>query len=182
MPNYVVSLAVLGNCLPMEQVQAIAAILRPWFDSCNEQGSVRRFTQVLIDVNATAANSTHSNLVIYFVNSSDESVIVTTPNFRGDPDGLGGLTLHPAHPTGEAPCEVYVSEHHGDLREMAITVFHEAMHNQLYLGNSLHTHGGAAGSPGTGPTRENFTEMHNSLLTRRRQWLGGWAAYERIRL
>ena len=186
MPSYTVSLAVLGECLRSEQLRALAAILQPWFDSCNVQRGVSRYAHVLLDLNPTEGTSANSSLLIYFMTSREESVIVHSTNFRGIPEGKG-YTLHPAVSTGNAASEVYVSAHPRedgslDLQDMAITVFHEAMHNQLYMAENLHSRGGAAASPGTHPTLENFRLMHASLATRRPQWRDGWTWYERIRI
>jgi hypothetical protein len=181
MPNYTIALAVLGSCLDAGQQGHLTGLIRPWFDAINTSHDPPIFGNMNLDWGQNATSAAHSNLLVYFVPSSTESVIVGSPHFRGGVrTDLAGFTLHPPHASGQAASEVYVGEHNGSLTDMAITVFHEAMHNQLYLGDAMHSHGGAAGSPGTVPNTQNITEMAQHIRVRRSQWTGGWAVYQRL--
>jgi hypothetical protein len=65
---------------------------------------------------------------------------------------------------------------------MATFAFHEAMHNQLHMGDEMHgdqTVGGGIAAdtvkPGTTPTKENLTALGSAMDTVRPQWIEGYA-------
>lgn len=70
--------------------------------------------------------------------------------------------------------EVYL--HFSDTDVISNLIFHEAMHNKLAMGNTMHGKGGMAGSP-VGPstvlTPQNIADMAATLDSKRPQWTAG---------
>ena len=94
--------------------------------------------------NASPGNVRAHEVVVYFVSNKSESLVKkVAPSI-----GLGGGGTTRIHASGNLS-EVYVAESLSAMgggsdiaRGLAVLAFHEAMHNKLKLGNSLHAVGG----------------------------------------
>jgi hypothetical protein len=182
MSIYNVALADLGSGLSPADKNQIAQNFGNWLRLINNQ-THPHYARIVVNwvTNANSANGTH--LMIYFVQSAVQSVIVNAPNYNQGVRDFAGMTLLlPSGSPGLSASEVYVSEHNGDLNEIFITVIHEAMHNQRQQGNSMHSLGGAAASPGTAPTPENIIQMAERFHYYRRQWIGGFQALQNLNI
>jgi hypothetical protein len=172
MPAYNVYLASLGESgLTQEMKNAVQATLLGWF---GEVVSGTSFTGAQVSwVDSVPAAIQNSELLVYFVSSVIDSVVVAMPGHRG---GLGddGTTEWANNLTSS---EVYVSRSRNYLPQMA---FHECMHNKLHLGDqALHALDGLARVPvaaGQRPSSGNITRMKNAISRNQPQWTGGWAA------
>lgn len=174
MPAYNVYLASLGNTgLDQNARSAVQSTLLGWFGTIVTGSSFSGAQVTWVD---SVPSSIQSNeLLIYFVRSSLDSILVSMPGYTGGAGTGDGLTAWSGSNTAS---EVYVSNSSAYLPQMA---FHEAMHNKLHLGDqALHALNGLARIPvsaGQSPSQGNITRMRNALSTNHPQWTGGWSAY-----
>jgi hypothetical protein len=136
------------------------------------------------------------NMMIYFVLTPRDSVISLYPSNNGklpDPGAFSdkndiGLTWFQGNNSGVTIdiSEVYVTRcrtlqgSESMPLVLARTAFHESMHNQLAVGNTMHPSGGFAGAnpTGTSPTADNINRMAASIATLRPQWVDGFQAWK----
>ncbi len=138
------------------------------------------------------------NLVLYFVPDLNSSVIKLMPAFKApsDWDTLAGLTWNYFHthyvdmPGGKrinkpieylSASELYVAKsENAKAAQLAAAAFHEAMHNQLNMGDEMHTDqnvggGIAAASGAAAPSEQNYVAFAKAMGIRRPQWIEGYA-------
>jgi hypothetical protein len=133
------------------------------------------------------------NMILFFVPSPRSSVIPLHPKFKKvdlkyevEHKDVWGKTEQglPRSSLNLAVSEIYVTRCRvgGDAettQNLAITAFHESMHNQLYLGDEMHNRTGFAASPETGdlPNEANLKDMAGNIGTLIGQWLDGFQAW-----
>ena len=182
---YTVRLIDCTDSISSDDQTAISGQLNTWIAAADST----RPTDKRLGANVGWVTSLDSpktaRLVIYFVTDRGSSVLKFMRNFK-DPqnwDRLSGLTFSDSHPyvikggmkhyTRDelTACEVYTAKSN-DAKAMATFAFHEAMHNQLHMGDEMHGDqkigGGIAADtvkPGTTPTTENLTALGNSMDT-----------------
>lgn len=170
MPSYNVYLGDVNSGLNDETKNAVRTTLQGWFGRIVPSGT----TAVVSWVSATPASIQASELLVYFVKNSLESVVRGMPGGPGSAGTGDGLT---AWTNSLTASEVYVSSSRSYLAEMA---FHELMHNKLHLGDAaLHSRNGLATVPvtaGTSPSTQNITQLRAALNTSQPQWTGAWTA------
>lgn len=170
MPSYNVYLGNINSGLDDGAKAAVRSTLLSWFSQIVPSGT----TAVVSWVDSPPASIQDSELLVYFVRSSLDSIVRALPGGPGSAGSGDGLTAWAGDLTAS---EVYVSSSRGYLAEMA---FHELMHNKLHLGDAaLHARGGLAHVPvtaGTTPSAQNITQMRGALGNNQRQWTGGWTA------
>jgi hypothetical protein len=113
--------------------------------------------------------ASHDLLIYVFQNSNCSPV---SSHFSA-PKGKNGCTAWGASGTGS---EVYVRGLEG-ASHVAKLIFHEAMHNKLHKGESLHAQGGLASEiiyPDTALNDKNIESMAKALSKSQSQWTGGW--------
>lgn len=169
MPSYNVYLGDVNSGLTTEQKNNVRTTLQGWFGRIVPE----RTTAIVSWVNSAPSSISDTELLVYFVASSFDSVVRALPGGgrAGSNDGFtawaGGLTAS----------EVYVSSSRTYLAELA---FHELMHNKLHLDDAaLHSRDGLARfplNPGTNPSTTNISQMRAALNNRHPQWTGGWTA------
>jgi hypothetical protein len=176
MPAYNVYLASLGGTgLDSAAKNAVQVTLLGWFSDIIVGPGVTSSGAQVRWVDSDPGTIQNTELLIYFVRSSLESIVSSLPGYRGGGGTGDGLTAWAGSQTAS---EVYVSNSRSYLAEMA---FHEAMHNKLHLGDSaLHALDGLARSPvaaGQRPSANNITRMRAALSREQPQWTGGWSAF-----
>jgi hypothetical protein len=192
---YTVRLIDCTDSISSDDQAAISGQLNTWIAAADST----RPTDKRLGVNASWVTSLDSpkaaRLVIYFVTDRGSSVLKFMRNFKNPQnwDRLSGLTFSDSHPFGIhggvrhftrdelSACEVYTAKS-GDAKAMTTYAFHEAMHNQLHMGDEMHgdqkVGGGIAADtvkPGTTPTSENLTALGSAMDTVRPQWVEGYA-------
>ena len=171
MPAYNVYLGDVNSGLSDDDKSAVQALLLTWFTRIVNSTS---YTASVSWTSSVPSSIQDNELLVYFVESSLDSVVRALP---GGPGGSGGGDGFTAWANNLTASEVYVNRSRGYLAEIA---FHELMHNKLHLGDAaLHARNGMARVPvtaGTSPSDQNVTQMRAKLGTNRRQWTGGWAA------
>jgi hypothetical protein len=175
MPAYNVYLASLGGTgLDTAAKSAVQNTLLGWFGEIVTGVSAFSGAQVSW-VNSDPGTIQNTEILIYFVLSSLESVVTALPGYSHGAGTGDGITAWAGSQTAS---EVYVSPSRSYLAEMA---FHEAMHNKLHLGDSaLHALNGLARIPvsaGQRPSPNNITRMRAALTRVHQQWTGGWSAF-----
>lgn len=170
MPPYNVYLGDVNSGLSTEQKNAVQTTLLGWFGRIVPEGT----TAVVTWTSSVPASIGDTELLVYFVRSSIDSVVRVLPGGTGASGSGDGFTAWAGELTAS---EVYVNSSRGYLAEMA---FHELLHNKLHLNDAaLHSRNGLARIPvtaGTSPSTENVTQMRGALSNRQRQWTGAWAA------
>jgi hypothetical protein len=139
----------------------IGTYLKGFFDQVCQLDSCPYNTS---DFTWNPAAASASNLVIYFINSSADS-LVSKVN-PGTPLGEGGTTL--LDPAGNLS-EVYFTSPGTDgasdlARQLAVLAFHESMHNLLQLGKSLHASGGMGLAAEVVPENASLTDTNKKLM------------------
>jgi hypothetical protein len=123
---------------------------------------------------ATPAPTT-SDILIYFA-PSEYSFVSEFAGRKHDPlldDGDGWTVIKPGNPP-EAASEVYTKTL--DAQLLAALAFHEAMHNKLAMGNSMHKGDGLAQATVTPSTTVSPTNAGNMAAAFRKpvkQWPDG---------
>ncbi len=140
-----------------------------------------------------AGNPLVINILVYFVTSPRDSVIRLFSQqgqqaVKAIPDSDIGLTFVSGGPVSSMSIsEVYIlrtlSVTNGASRQLVLArcAFHESMHNQLNLGNSLHTGRtkfAAAAPDGNSPDGDELALMAGSIATLRPQWIDGFQAWK----
>jgi hypothetical protein len=170
MPPYNIYLGDISSGLSTDQKNAVRTTLQGWFGRIVPDGT----TAVVSWTSSVPASIGDTELLVYFVRSSVDSVVRALPGGPGTSGSGDGFTAWGGELTAS---EVYSNSSRGYLAEMA---FHELMHNKLHLGDAaLHSRGGLARIPviaGTSPSTENITQMRGALSNSQRQWTGAWAA------
>lgn len=170
MPSYNVYLGDVNSGLSADQKNAVRTTILGWFGRIVPSGT----TAVVSWVNAAPSSIDNTELLVYFVRSSSESVLRGLPGGNRSAGNGDGFTAWAGDLTAS---EVYVSSSQNYLAQMA---FHELMHNKLHLDDAgLHSRGGLARIPvsaGTSPSPENIAQMRGALSNSQRQWTGAWVA------
>ncbi len=170
MPSYNIYLGDVNSGLNDEAKSAVQSTLLGWFGRIVPSGT----TAMVSWVSAAPPSIQATELLVYFVRGSLESVVRGLPGGPGTSGSGDGLTAWSGSLTAS---EVYVSSSRSYLAEMA---FHELMHNKLHLGDAaLHSRNGLAHIPvtaGTSPSTQNVTQMRGALSNSQPQWTGAWAA------
>ena len=170
MPSYNIHLGDVNSGLSSEAKAAVQTTLSGWFSQIVPSGT----TAIVSWTSSVPASIQSSELLVYFVRSSMDSVVRGMPGGPGMAGNGDGLTAWTSSLTAS---EVYVSSSRSYLAEMA---FHELMHNKLHLGDAaLHARNGLARSPvtaGASPSTQNRSQMRAALNNSQPQWTGAWAA------
>ena len=170
MPSYNVYLGDVNSGLTTAQKNAVQTTLQGWFGRIVPSGT----TAVVSWTSSAPASISDTELLVYFVRSSTDSVVRGLPGGPGVSGRGDGLTAWAGSLTAS---EVYVSSSSSYLAEMA---FHELMHNKLHLDDAaLHSRNGLAHIPvtaGTSPSAENIAQMRGALNNSQRQWTNAWIA------
>lgn len=170
MPAYNIYLGDVNSGLSSGVKAAVQTTLSGWFSQIVPSGT----TAVVSWTSSAPASIQNSELLVYFVRSSMESVVRGLPGGPGSSGSGDGLTAWAGSLTAS---EVYVSSSRSYLAEMA---FHELMHNKLHLGDAaLHARNGLARVPviaGTRPSAQNKSQMRAALNNSQSQWTSAWSA------
>ena len=170
MPAYNVYLGDVNSGLSAQVKSSVQATLLSWFSQIVPSGT----TAMVSWTSSVPATIQNSEMLVYFVRSSMDSVVRGMPGGPGTAGSGDGLTAWTSSLTAS---EVYVSSSSSYLAEMA---FHELMHNKLHLGDAtLHARNGLAHIPvtaGTSPSTQNKAQMRAALSNSQPQWTGAWAA------
>lgn len=105
-----------------------------------------------------------TSLLVYFVDNLSDSVVVRANSGMAGNLGDGGTTIFGG--TGNVS-EVYVRRASNDsnpIAALAALAFHEAMHNLLRMGKSLHTRGGRGLASATVTSMTDLTDGNKSIL------------------
>lgn len=153
MPVYNIYLGDVNSGLSSAVKSVVQSTLSGWFSRIVPSG-----TMAMVSWTSSApASIQNTELLVYFVRSSMESVVRGMPGGPGSAGSGDGLT---AFTNSLSASEVYVSSSRSYLAEMA---FHELMHNKLHLGDAaLHARNGLASVPltaGTSPSTQNISQM-----------------------
>jgi hypothetical protein len=196
-PTYLVRLIDCTDSIDAADQSAVATQLTLWLIQADSTRSGNSHSSIRVDWVHSVANTTSANLVVYFVTDRRHSVIRHMRHFIVPTlwDNLSGYTnmyddvkwlqrgkvrtiTRNEHLSG---CEVYTSKC-SNAAAMAMFAFHEAMHNQLHMGNNMHNDpvaGGGIGAarvtPGTTPSQGNLTAYGAAMGTTRPQWIDGYA-------
>jgi hypothetical protein len=137
-----------------------------------------------------AGDSLTINMFLFFVPTPRESVVKL---HRGTPSiapiekdatvmGFTGLVNSPRLGISEVyvtRCSNFKNDDSLALK-VARTGFHESMHNQLFMGDDMHTLStgfGAAASTGSSPNTKDIELMAGKIGTLTAQWTGGFQAW-----
>jgi hypothetical protein len=165
----------------------INSILQGYFDRVAKAAKFDR--AVVFWLPATKVDLADNELLIYFV----PAMFSITAEREGKPPGgvaaIGGhsgRTLIPGRGSRDNTTAAEVVVDSLDAAQLANLAFHEAMHNKLQLGNSLHNGDGLRGSapskgdptgglvtPSTNLTPTNVVDMAAALRNRVPQWTKG---------
>lgn len=170
MPSYNVYLGDVNSGLTTDQKNAVQSTLQGWFGRIVPSGT----TAMVSWISAAPSSISDTELLVYFVRSSMDSVVKGLPGGSRNTGSGDGFTAWAGDLTAS---EVYVNSSQSYLAQMA---FHELMHNKLHLGDAaLHSQNGLAHIPvtaGASPSPENITQMRGALNNSFRQWTGAWVA------
>jgi hypothetical protein len=103
-----------------------------------------------------------TDLLVYFIDSKSDSLV---HKIRPKASLGAGGTTHVS--TAGNLSEVYLSAARNDvdpIRALAVLAFHEAMHNLLRLGNSLHASGGMGLAAETVYSNSTLTARNKTLM------------------
>lgn len=170
MPSYNVYLGDVNSGLSQEQKNAVRSTLQGWLGRIVPEGT----TAMVSWITAAPSSISDTELLVYFVRSSTDSVVRGLPGGNRSSGNGDGFTAWAGDLTAS---EVYVNSSQSYLPQMA---FHELMHNKLHLDDAgLHSRNGLAHVPvtaGASPSPENIAQMRGALNNSQRQWTGAWVA------
>jgi hypothetical protein len=196
-PTYLVRLIDCTDSIDAAGQSAVTAQLTTWLTRADSTRSGNAHSSVRVEWAHSVASTTFANLVVYFVTNRRHSVIRHMRRFATPThwDNLSGYTnsyddvqwrqrgavrtyTRDEHLSG---CEVYTSKC-SDAAALVMFAFHEAMHNQLHMGDEMHDDpvagGGIAAArlkPGTTPSQGNLAAYGAAMGTIRPQWIDGYA-------
>lgn len=128
------------------------------------------FDKVRVNSTMDVPTIASHDLLIYIFKNSNCSPVAS--HFSAS-KGPNGCTAWSGNETGS---EVYIRGLEGPSH-VAKLIFHEAMHNKLHKGDSLHAQGGLASEiiyPDTALTEKNIESMAKALSKSQGQWTGAW--------
>jgi hypothetical protein len=158
-----------------------------WNDLCEEvykhfkyvTAQHGEFSRVLVRSTMTKPVLHANELLVYIINAKPSSVV--SQRF-GSGGGTGGYTAFERSGSHVTASEAYMHASGDEARlkprELAMIIYHEAMHNILQEGDELHRRGGLAAENIHYDTAKHRTEndkaMAKALSKMAPQWLDGW--------
>jgi hypothetical protein len=194
---YVARLIDCTDAMSAADRSAVATQLTTWIAAADSTRPPSDRSGATVGWVTLVASPTAANLIIYFVSDQKHSVLRFMRGFHPPPQwerlmGLtyfydnerwrerGGVRVYTRNEHFSA-CEVYCTKCNG-AADLAMFAFHEAMHNQLHMGNEMHDDPVAGGGiaaetilSGTTPTPGNLAAFGTAMGTVRAQWVDGYA-------
>ena len=168
--------------IPLAVKQEVENTLTRWFMMADKM----RANALLVSCAWVAMPNASADIVIYFVARHQNSVLRSMPYFPMNVNlsTATGLTVLPPNNvlSGIHGSEVYLNRCQTP-HWIAVTAFHEAMHNQLRAGNEMHmspmNYGGGIAAAvvtvtnATTPNDANLQRYGGVMDIRHSQWLAG---------
>lgn len=184
--TYIVSLLDCTSALEPSRKNDIASLLSIWFTGADsERAPGQRLSP---SVTWTAGATVSPRILIYFVTDYTNSMLQYMKAFKAPADwqSNNGLTFFnfTTYKKGVvvdhvSASEVYINSR-TDAKMLAMNAFHESMHNQLHMGDQMHSDpkvgGGIAISPQplfVTPNRANFAAFAAAMDKTYKQWDAG---------